>query len=328
MSNTDPVTVLYFAGSGRSGTTLINSILGSMPGVFAGGELRYLWERGVAQNHLCSCGSPFDECSLWVGVMDRVAAAPGAVRGDPGAVGTRLLQRLQMRRVPAMLARWRAGGKAVRPHPDDAALVALYRAVSEATGARVVVDSSKLPPYGMLLAQLPGIDLRVLHVVRDSRATAFSWLREKKALDYGDDGALMPRQPIAKSSVLWLVWNVVPVLRWGHRSNTYLRLRYEDFVADPATAMRRVCDLAGLEPDNLPFISSKHVDLRPGHVVAGNPNRHQRGDVAIRSDDQWRSGLAARDRWAVTALTASGLVGFGYRLSARPAAEPVRSDAG
>src|SRR6185436_8128857 len=39
--------VLLVTGFGRSGTTLVNTILGSTPGVFAAGEVRFLWERGL-----------------------------------------------------------------------------------------------------------------------------------------------------------------------------------------------------------------------------------------------------------------------------------------
>lgn len=37
-----PVTVLYLTGSGRSGTTLVNNLVGQLDGAFACGELRYL----------------------------------------------------------------------------------------------------------------------------------------------------------------------------------------------------------------------------------------------------------------------------------------------
>lgn len=308
---TGKITVLYFAGSGRSGTTLVNSILGSMPGAFAGGELRYLWERGAAQNHLCSCGQPFDACPLWSDVMTRVRADPSVADLDPAGIGRRLLARLKVRQVPGVFVRRALRRPAVPAHPDDMALRALYRAVAGSTGAGVVVDSSKLPPYGMLLSQFPDLDVRVLHVVRDSRATAFSWLRTKKALDHGDDDALMPRQPIGKSSFLWLYWNLVTVLRWG-RSDVYLRVRYEDFVVDPRAVMTRVCRLAGLDPTLLPFDGADGVVITPGHVVAGNPNRHSRGVIAIRPDSEWRGALGRRDAALVSALTAPGLALFGY----------------
>lgn len=306
--------MLYFVGSGRSGTTLINGILGSVPGVFAGGELRYVWQRGVVENHLCSCGQPFDRCPLWTEVMDRLRArtAPGA---KPERVGVDLQRRLRLRKVPAMLARWAVGRPAVTGHPDDRMIDALYHVVAEVTGARVLVDSSKLPPYGMLVSQFPGIDVRVLHVVRDARATAYSWSRHKRARTTDDD-ELMPRQTLTKSSALWLVWNLVPLVRWAGRPH-YLRLRYEDFAADPAGAMRQVCEFAGLDAGELPFVAADRVLIAPGHVVAGNPDRHRTGEVHIREDEQWRRAMRVGDRFAVTAIAAIGLATFRYPLSSR-----------
>lgn len=316
MTQVAPVTVLYFAGSGRSGTTLINGILGSVPGVFAGGEFRFFWERGVQENHLCSCGQLFDACPLWTSVMADLRDRVGTPEVDAAGIGSRILRRLKVRAVPAMMARWERGAQAVEPHPDDRAIEALYLATAHATGAQVLVDSSKLPPYGMLLAQQPAIDLRVLHVVRDSRATAFSWMREKKALDHGDDGQLMPRLPIGKSAFLWLYWNLLTVRRWRGDSR-YLRVRYEDFVANPRQVMATIATFAGLDPARVPFTGSHTLALAPGHVVAGNPNRHSTGEIRVRPDDQWREAMKPRDAVAVTAVTAPGLRFFGYPLRYR-----------
>ncbi len=72
------VKVLYFAGSGRSGTTIINNIIGQLDGAFAAGELRFLWDRGVVENRLCGCGRPFHDCPTWTTVMK--TAFPGGAR--------------------------------------------------------------------------------------------------------------------------------------------------------------------------------------------------------------------------------------------------------
>ena len=39
--------VLYIAGSGRSGSTVLGRILGRVEGFGAVGELRYVWERRI-----------------------------------------------------------------------------------------------------------------------------------------------------------------------------------------------------------------------------------------------------------------------------------------
>lgn len=330
-----PVRVLYFTGSGRSGTTVINNILGQLGGAFACGELRYLWRRGVVENHLCGCGQTFAECPVWSAVM-ATPGRPGAVDDAPitaeeaGAIAARLLQRLSSRRVPAMVVRRLLGRVPVPPHPDDETIAWLYRSLSAHVEGAVIVDSSKLPPYGLLLHQLPGVEIFHLHVVRDSRATAFSWQRTKPALDHAGGDQVMPKLMFWKSSLLWAWWNSLSVALWG-RDRTYLRVRYEDFVADPEGVMQNIAERTGLPAADLPFETPTSVRMAPTHSVAGNPSRHSKGAVEIRSDDEWRRAMPTRDRRLVTAITAAALLGFGYSLRvaapARRLGDPARPSA-
>jgi hypothetical protein len=283
--------VLYIAGSGRSGSTLVTTLLGQLDGVLAAGELRYLWQRGAVENRPCGCGLPFGECPVWMADMKEVDA-------DPSGIAARL-------RLPGLLWRRRVPG-----HPDDATLAAVYAAV----GGKLVVDSSKLPPYGALVAGLPGVDLRVLHLVRDPRAAAFSW-RRRRGLDGDGDAQLMSRPPVAKAALLWLVWNASAGLLW-RRSGRYLRVRYEDLVADPAATVQRIAAFAGVAGD-LPFIGPGTVRLAPTHSVAGNPSRHRSGEVRVTPDTEWVRGLSGTAFALVTLITAPLLRRFGYPFRRR-----------
>jgi len=307
------VRVLYIAGSGRSGTTVITTILGQLPGAFAAGELRYLWSRGAVEDHRCGCGEPFSTCPVWSAVMAELGTVDAA---EAAAIAGRLLRRLRVLRMPLVLGRRLLGRTPVPPHPDDDRIVALYRALAEHTGASVIVDSSKLPPYGLLLQGRPELDVRVLHVVRDPRATAFSWRRTKTTQDT-DEGTLMPRMEVSKSSLLWLLWNLLTDAFWPTRRRDVVRFRYEDFVTEPRRHMAEVARLVGLPVEALPFVSEDEVTLAPTHSVAGNPNRHTTGTVRIRGDMEWRAAMPRRDRLVVTALTALGIARFHYPWAIR-----------
>jgi hypothetical protein len=217
--------------------------------------------------------------------------------------------------MPGVVWRRLLGRRPVPPHPDDAAIAALYQAIRDETGVALIVDSSKLPPYGLLLSHLPQLEVTVLHLVRDPRATAFSWRRRKPSRDRDDD-ALMPRQPVWKSTMLWLIWNMLAAVFWRPVAGSHMRLRYEDLVADPRGTTERICRTVGLPMASLPFIEEHVVDLLPIHAVAGNPVRRSSGPVEIRPDDEWRQRMSSRDRRAVTALTAPALAAFGYRFRA------------
>lgn len=295
-------TVLLLAGSGRSGSTVLANILGSVDGVFCGGEIRYLWERGLRDDRLCGCGLPFRSCAVWRAVVTEagIDQTPPAVECLVGLAR----QAGRIRQVPRMLAGDAIGRRrlaAMGRYRDEVA--ALYPAIGAVTGCRLVVDSSKLPAYGWLLDRLPTIDLRVVHLVRDPRAAAYSWQRHKPLSD-GAAAALMQRQSPAKSAALWSIWNATAAKLWDG-SGRYLRLSYEDFIAQPRRWTERILDFAGFEGDAGSVFDDDHTArIRPSHTVAGNPDRLRTGAVRLCIDDEWVTGMRRRDRAVVTALTA------------------------
>jgi hypothetical protein len=306
-----PTKVLFVAGTGRSGTTILSTILGQLPGAMAVGELRYVWERGFLEDHRCGCGQPFSQCPVWKAVVHQ--AYEGATAPDAVAVSRDLLSRLRMMRLPAMVLRQLRGRSAVPPHPHDDKIAALYTALSALQHPAVIVDSSKLPPYGKILERLPGIELYVVHIVRDPRANAFSWRRVKVTGDRDDD-ATMERLELWRSSAMWVVWNYLVEFWWPVRKGRAVRIRYEDFVDRPKEAVERIARLLDLDVSRTPFVDERSVSMRVTHTVAGNPNRHDRGLVTLRPDEEWRSAMPKLHRLVVSMFTLPGLRHFGYSL--------------
>jgi sulfotransferase family protein len=181
-------------------------------------------------------------------------------------------------------------------------LEALYTAIASAGSARVIVDSSKLPTYGLVLDQVHGVDLHVVHLVRDPRATAYSW-RRRKSLPDKRGGGFMQQQGPLKASALWTMWNTGAATFWRHEPGRYLRVRYEDFVREPQETIERICAFAGEPFAGSPFVSANEVELAPSHSVAGNPSRFTTGRVVLRPDDEWRTKMRTMDRAVVTAVT-------------------------
>ena len=104
---------------------------------------------------------------------------------DAQAVHQLLTRLTRLRNLPAYRSADSRERLSAASHADRAAavLIPLYEAIAEVARARVVVDSSKLPTYAMLLDGIEGVDVRVAHLVRDPRAAAFSWQRKKEQPD-------------------------------------------------------------------------------------------------------------------------------------------------
>src|SRR5437870_4438917 len=96
-----PVRVLYIGGCGRSGSTLLDRMLGQVPGVCSLGELTHLW-RGLLDNAECGCGAPIRDCPFWRAVGECAFGGWQAL----DAVEMVRLQRsvLRQRYVPFMVA--------------------------------------------------------------------------------------------------------------------------------------------------------------------------------------------------------------------------------
>ena len=76
--------VVYLGGMGRSGSTLAERLLGELPGVCVAGEIVHLWQRGVADNERCGCGTAFRACEFWSAVAE--AAFGGWDKIDVGRI--------------------------------------------------------------------------------------------------------------------------------------------------------------------------------------------------------------------------------------------------
>jgi hypothetical protein len=293
--------VLFIGGYGRSGSTLLDRVLGETSGVVSLGEVRHLWREGLVENRRCGCGTAFRDCPHWSGVLTDAFGPAG-----PDVDEIRRLQTAVDRwwRIP-VLAR-RSEGAQLRRYADY--LGALYRAVAVRTGAQVLVDSSKDVSHGWVLQHLgAGFDVRTLHLVRDARAAAYSWMRNK---DDPGSGRAMNRWPAWRTALEWNAINALTgALRWTGRP--YLRLRYEDLMANPAAEVDRVLAFADHSAP-CPVAADRTVNLGAGHLVAGNPDRFHCGPTRISSDATWRTGLPRRDRTTVTLLSAVPLARQGY----------------
>lgn len=322
-ARTPGVSVVYLGGFGRSGSTLVERVLGAVPGWVNVGEVVDLARSVAPHDELCGCGERFSTCPVWSrvgevafgGWTDEVLER---IRGAHRAAA-------RQRHLPGLLPDLPRPRRGSAPSPALASLradyAAIYRAVAEVTGSSVVVDASKGPALGQALAGAPDIDLRVLNVVRDPRAVAWSWQREVARPHDASGSDQMWRIPAHRAAAQWsgLQLEMASIARWGGVPSA--RLRYEDFVADPVGSLVAATTELGLPlaPEQLPAVDDGAILLEPSHGLSGNPSRFRSGVVRLRRDEAWASEMPAGARAVVTGLTLPLLVDYGYAPAPRTA---------
>jgi hypothetical protein len=286
------------------------------------GELVDLSRRVIGLDELCGCGEPFSACPFWTAVGER------AFGGWTQDVARRIdeLQKsvARQRDLPQLMLPPLRGAAFTA---DLAQYTALYErvftAVAQVSGARVVVDASKSASLVMALTRSRGLDIRMLHLIRDARGVAYSWGKAGVARPHGgDSGSVMgvwsPRVTARRWAVLQ--GQIAVVRRYV---SAYSVIRYEDLVTDPAAEVRRAT--AELElpigAEDLSHVQGRVVDLPASHGLSGNPSRFRIGPQTLRADEHWRYSMAAGDRRVTTAIAAVPLARYGY-LRRAPARVP------
>ncbi len=306
--------ILYVGGWGRSGSTLLDRLLDQVPGLVAVGEMRDIFLRGPIENRLCGCGERFSTCPFWTAVGDRAFGQWDRV--DARALASARLRLDRPWHLPLLMRPGLSERYAAEHRRFVDALGAIYRAVLEVTGGRVVVDSSNIPTFALLLRAVPGADVRLLHLTRDSRGVAFSWRKTVEKRDGAEAPELMLRYGPTQASARYVLYNALTeALRLGR--SPYLRVRYEDLVARPAASLDQIAAFVGIEPGVASaLVRDGDVDLAPGHNIDGNPIRFKHGTITVRTDDAWRREMAPPDRRVVSVLTSPLLLRYGYRIQA------------
>ncbi len=315
-TSTSPLRIIYIVGAGRSGSTVLDTVLGNHPDAVSVGELSNLHRSGWVNNEFCACGEPADGCEFWNEVR---TAWLNANRGADVEDYLAMQARFERFRPAAM---WRTEASSLFRTTAARRYLAqtgsLYESIAAVSRRRVIVDSSKTPLRARWLARLPGVDLRLVHLVRDSRAVAWS---RKKSLARDLEGGVqhdLASRPAWYSVVYWTVSNLFAARLRRRAGDRGVLVRYEDFVSDPAGELIRIGDACGLDCGGLVRALESGESFSVGHTVAGNRLR-MAGQVRLKPDWDWIEQLPESDRRTCWRLSGWLMKRYDYPQQAKAA---------
>ena len=285
--------LVYIASLSHSGSTLLDLLLGIHPNMVGLGEISKVLDldgKGAEENlHMaCTCGKRAGECSFWGEFLPTLKWLEGNSK--------------------------RAKYEALINH--------FYKQYDDDIR---IVDSSKYLSSLEDLSAIKGIDIKVLHLMKDVRAFCLSHRRSSAAeIDIGR----LPKLLNSKEFSLWtyertikspsyLFWKwylrnqsqIRAINKLGH---SYLSISYDQLAQSPAAEMQRISeflDLAPIPADKLvPRQSTSHIFL--GNPMIGSPEKME----AIRYDDRWKDS----DEWQRAANIFGAIMDFNEKMVQSP----------
>lgn len=293
------VILLHIAGTGRNGSTLMESILNEIPGFFAAGELGF----GDIFNEKskCFCGEKFSECPCWKDILNELINLKEIDKSLFLKAQTKYKSIFQLIKLLFLM----------NPHKLQKDfrlylqyLEKLYHTIAKYRVCKVITDSSASFAYGYHLSQLSSVDLYVVHLVRDPRGYVHSMNRIKMN---SKNEPWSGKTSILKAAFTWLKKNLIVEFFFAKRKGKYLRIHYEEFIQNPFESLEEIGKMMGIElGDHLHhLIDGKKFILGVHHISRGNIDffRRRRENIVLRTNERWKEEMSKKNIFWVNLIT-------------------------
>lgn len=277
------IKIIYIAGDGRSGTTLLESILSNNESCIAVGECNRFWTRFVENTSCCGCGSPIRNCELWNAVHQRLSDEFSDY--DPLTFQNEIINFQHFKRfieLPELLnlERWKKFSQIIS---------AFYEAIAHFSKTNTIIDSSKSIPWARLLQLNDKFDVRVIHMERQLSQVAISWKKRIRLPEYPNSEVYMP---IKSNSLILKRWLKVKLMaRVLPKGGPYLFLQYERLCEQPEQKLIQIIKFAEIELD------IENLSYQFNHAIGGNPMRYrEQGAIEIRPSLSTNHNLSFLER--------------------------------
>ncbi len=320
--------VAYILAPSHSGSTLLAMLLGAHPDACTVGELKIM-RLGDVEKYRCACGSPIKQCEFWNQVSEQMARegvsfdvtnAQTALIAHGSKYTNRLLRPLHRNRWMEFV---RDAALSISPTWHDQKRtfternVALMRAVAALSGAKVVIDSSKIAIRLKYLLRLPELDIHVIRLIRDGRGGALALMEPATFADAtdpklrgGGSGGNRDdeRLNMEEAASEWKRSNeeADAIVKTIDPSRV-MTIHYEDVCQTPLGVLGTVYLFLGLDPTE----GTVAFRDKPQHVI-GNGMRLD-STSEIRLDERWREQLSDDDLSTFERVAGAANRRYGYK---------------
>jgi hypothetical protein len=275
---------IYIIGSGHSGSTLLDLILGTHSQIFSIGEIKQ-FEKYIRERKLCTCGKVVTECSFWSEVRSEILQKKRIdIFKEPEKFPLQFDSEKKsfFDRLRYFLVIAAAGNKTVyalvnlftkREKQIVSNLLCIYDTARKIIRKNIIVDSSKNPLVMKWLWLNSPKEFKIIYLVRDGRGVLASNLRKNKKL---------------KNAITeWAnTHKLIGLLFRKISKEHYLKIKYESICQNPEREIKLICDFIGVrfEPQMLNYTS------RVLHNIDGNRMRFSTSNE-IKLDEKWKKDL-------------------------------------
>lgn len=247
--------IIYIAGAGRSGSTLLDISLGNMDDCFSLGELIYFVENGILKNEYCSCGSRVRDCSFWGVIVFKW--------NKERKLSNKLFIDVQHKllRNKRFLINLFTKPAHYKDYIHD--VKKLYDIIFKESDHNTIIDSSKNGNYIKILKKL-NQEFEVVHL---KRRFLDRYKSTRKHLQFNPSKGIEREVKPMNFYYSFLTWFSDNFTVWFHSAGIKItRVYYHDLILNPTREISKIIDTK----DNEKELLKNRGPLFANHLVAGS----------------------------------------------------------
>ena len=264
---------IYITGRGRSGSTVIDAMLGNSKSIESVGEL----VSGMGRvNAMCSCGKRMKECKYWTSVQQEYESR-AAQNWDMFAKDT-----VKSGHVKQFLGTLRGNSPFYKDLVKDTEL--FTQVLLEIAGKDAILDSSKNPNRALLLAKFYD-DSKIIHLVKHPdgvAASKYKFIKRGKGYKFLRRTYRNPKLAplyMTVEAISWLIGNYMIGLIKLIKPKKVMLVKYEDFGTQPEVIFQKLGEFLEIDLSEVRDAVINGHPLTFGHTIGGNGVRNEESFV-------------------------------------------------
>lgn len=255
--------IIYILGAGRSGTTLLDIVLGNGENMTSRGEInRFPKRNGYSPN--CPTDSP-NYC-YWENIKNLLKER------NPQFADLSVINRLHQKfEYHSGLIKSEVAGKDNKEYQLYASfLKELYALIFETTSQDIIVESSKYPGRILALSDILPYEIKVIYLMRDPVKVVNAFT--KKNIE-------QPSKNYFAANLYYLSVNLLckyASRKLKQRNIEVMKMKYEQLLANPLTVLTEVEQRLGVDLTQAKRKVCNGESLDIGYLFDGNRIRHQK----------------------------------------------------
>lgn len=293
--------VIYIIGDRRSGSTLLDYLLGSHPDAVSVGELNSLhnhfFEKGIGKSRewQCSCGTPVKNCDFWRKIIGNASFSEEFLTDFEK---NNFETKKQQNKFNSNKYSVNHTIDQLKNESTDAEgqllannIWSIYNTIFEQTGKKLIIDSSKNAENAYFLGKYKKGNIGFILLERDIWEVALS---KKKRIENLSDEIKKYRKKkdfsisrVILSSYIQFRKNraIVNELKKLKNESKIKQIQYTKLSTYPQETIEGICRYFGISNFDVPKMTNQYN--KPVHAIGGSPSRYE--SKPIQPDKRWKS---------------------------------------